>query len=117
MYGLIIIWLTYFSYYFNYILFPHYINISSDKVYFNQRIDEKSKLNLLYFNKKAEPKLKIIAYEAILFLILNILITIIAFVLFFLSISEKIIGLICIIYFFVFVFIGVITKAYLFLKK
>ena len=117
MLGLIIVWLPYFLFYFRLILFPHDINVSSDRVYYNQKIDENSKLKFIYFNKEAEPKLKIIAYEAILFFVLNLILTAIIFILHFSSITEKIIIIICVVYFFVFAFIGAITKAYLFLKK
>lgn len=117
MFGLIIVWLSYFIFYFRLILFPHDITVSSNRVYFKQRIEEKSKLNLLYFNKNAEPKLKIIAYEAIFFFAFNLVLTIISFVLYFYLNVVKIVTLICIVYFFIFVAIGVITKVYLFFKK
>lgn len=73
-------WLVYLYCYSCTILHPKYFEMS-DKTFEKQLIPPGSILNKVYLNKKTSPKLKCFAIEALVFLGLNILYTIINIIL------------------------------------
>ena len=73
-------WLVYLYCYSCTILHPKYFEMS-DKTFEKQSIPTGSILNKVYLNKKEFPKLKCFAIEALVFLVLNILYTIINIIL------------------------------------
>ena len=97
---LAVIWLGYFTWYLCVIIWPSFAGISC-KVLNRQQIPKDSKLRLIYINKNASPQLKCIAIEAIVFFILNIIYTIVAFILFAILKDDQIVGRISFWYFFI----------------
>lgn len=83
-------WLLYLYCYSCSILDPKYVKMS-DKTFEKQLIPPGSILNKVYLNKKASPKLKCFAIEALVFLVLNILYTIINIILLLCNIDVRII--------------------------
>lgn len=75
------IWSYYLCWYLCVIIWPKFYDIS-DKTLDRQQIPKDSKLRLIYINKNAFPQLKCIAIETIVFFFLNIICTIVDFILF-----------------------------------
>ena len=110
MYKLVLasIWLCYFTWYLTCIIDPRFYDIS-DKTLDRQQIPKDSKLRLIYINKNASPQLKCIAIEAIVFFILNIIYTIVAFILFAILKDDQIVERISFWYFFLFMIVTGVT--------
>ena len=73
-------WSYYLCWYLCVIIWPKFYDIS-DKTLDRQQIPKDSKLRFIYINKNAFPQLKCIAIEAIVFFFLNIICTIVDFIL------------------------------------
>ena len=118
MYKLVlaVIWLCYFMWYFNFIIDPSFYDIS-DKTLKRQQIPKDSKLRFVYINKNAYPQLKCIAIEAIIFFFLNIIYTIVAFILFAILKDDQIVGRISFWYLFLFMIVTGVTCMVVVLKK
>ena len=118
MYKLVlaVIWLCYFMWYFNFIIDPSFYDIS-DKTLKRQQIPKDSKLRFVYINKNASPQLKCFAIEAIVFFILNIIYTIVAFILFAILKDDQIVYRISFWYFFLSIAIPGVTCMVVVLKK
>lgn len=118
MYKLVlaVIWLCYFMWYFNFIIDPSFYDIS-DKTLKRQQIPKDSKLRFVYINKNAYPQLKCIAIEAIIFFFLNIIYTIVAFILYAVLKNDLIVGRISLGYFFLFMIVTGVTFFVVNLKK
>ena len=118
MYKLVlaVIWLCYFMWYFNFIIDPSFYDIS-DKTLKRQQIPKDSKLRFVYINKNAYPQLKCIAIEAIVFFILNIIYTIVAFILYAVLKNDLIVERISFWYFFLFMIVTGVTVFVVNLKK
>ena len=118
MYKLVlaVIWLCYFMWYFNFIIDPSFYDIS-DKTLKRQQIPKDSKLRFVYINKNAYPQLKCIAIEAIIFFFLNIIYTIVAFILFAILKDDQIVYRISFWYFFLFMIVTGVTVFVVNLKK
>ena len=91
-------------------------NRINDKTLNHQRISNDSKLRYIYINKKADPQLKCIAIQAIVFL-LNVIYTIAAFILFAILEKHLIIEYISFGYFFLSMIIKCSTILIINLKK
>ena len=88
--SLILPWLVYLQGYMCTILDPKYFEMS-DKTFEKQLIPPGSILNKVYLNKKTSPKFKCFAIEALVFLALNILYTIINIILLLCNLDVRII--------------------------
>ena len=113
---LAVIWLGYFTWYLCVIIWPNFGGIS-DKTLKRQQIPKDSKLRYIYINKNAYPQLKCIAIEAIVFFILNIIYTIVAFILFAILKDDQIVGRISFWYLFLFMIVTGVTCMVVVLKK
>ena len=113
---LAVIWLGYFTWYLCVIIWPNFGGIS-DKTLKRQQIPKDSKLRFIYINKNASPQLKCIAIEAIVFFILNIIYTIVAFILFAILKDDQIVGRISLWYFFLSIAIPGVTGMVVNFKK
>ena len=118
MYKLVlaVIWYFYFAWYLSVIIWPSFAGISC-KVLNRQQIPKDSKLRFIYINKNASPQLKCFAIEAIVFFILNIIYTIVAFILFAILKDDQIVGRISLWYFFLSIAIPGVTGMVVDLKK
>ena len=118
MYKLVLalIWYFYFTWYLCVIIWPNFGGIS-DKTLDRQQIPKDSKLRLIYINKNASPQLKCFAIEAIVFFILNIIYTIVAFILFAILKDDQIVYRISFWYFFLSIAIPGVTGMVVDLKK
>lgn len=118
MYKLVLslIWYFYFTWYLCVIIWPNFGGIS-DKTLDRQQIPKDSKLRLIYINKNASPQLKCFAIEAIVFFILNIIYTIVAFILFAILKDDQIVYRISFWYFFLSIAIPGVTGMVVVLKK
>ena len=118
MYKLVlaVIWYFYFAWYLCVIIWPSFAGISC-KVLNRQQIPKDSKLRFIYINKNASPQLKCFAIEAIVFFILNIIYTIVAFILFAILKDDQIVGRISLWYFFLSIAIPGVTGMVVDLKK
>ena len=118
MYKLVLalIWYSYFAWYLCVIIWPNFGGISC-KVLNRQQIPKDSKLRFIYINKNASPQLKCIAIEAIVFFILNIIYTIVAFILFAILKDDQIVGRISLWYFFLFMIVTGVTAFVVNFKK
>ena len=118
MYKLVLalIWLDYFTWYLCVIIWPKFDDIS-DKTLDRQQIPKDSKLRFIYINKNASPQLKCIAIETIVFFILNIIYTIVAFILFAVLKNDLIIRRISFWYLFLFMIVTGVTCMVVNLKK
>ena len=105
---LAVIWLGYFTWYLCVIIWPSFAGISC-KVLNRQQIPKDSKLRFIYINKNASPQLKCFAIEAIVFFILNIIYTIVAFILFAILKDDQIVGRISLLYLFLFMIVTGVT--------
>ena len=105
---LAVIWLGYFTWYLCVIIWPSFAGISC-KVLNRQQIPKDSKLRFVYINKNAYPQLKCIAIEAIIFFFLNIIYTIVAFILFAILKDDQIVGRISLWYLFLFMIVTGVT--------
>ena len=103
------IWALYYFWYYYSIISPGSINCSK-KVLDSQELKEGSRLNFLYFNKRSFPKLKIIAYEAIIYFVGNLVFTIVTLLLYFNSTDLAVIVIFFFVYFFLYAGSGAITK-------
>ena len=110
------IWSYYLCWYLCVIIWPKFYDIS-DKTLDRQQIPKDSKLRFIYINKNAFPQLKCIAIEAIVFFILNIIYTIVAFILFAILKDDQIVGRISLWYFFLFMIVTGVTVFVVNLKK
>ena len=110
MYKLVLalIWYFYFTWYLCVIIWPNFGCIS-DKTLDRQQIPKDSKLRLIYINKNASPQLKCFAIEAIVFFILNIIYTIVAFIIFAILKDDQIVGRISLWYLFLFMIVTGVT--------
>ena len=113
---LAVIWLGYFTWYLCVIIWPSFAGISC-QVLNRQQIPKDSKLRLIYLNKTASPQLKCFAIEAIVFFILNIIYTIVAFILFAMLKDDQIVYRISFWYFFLFMIVTGVTVFVVNLKK
>ena len=113
---LAVIWLCYFTWYLTCIIDSSFYDIS-DKTLDRQQIPKDSKLRLIYINKNAYPQLKCIAIEAIIFFFLNIIYTIVAFILFAILKDDQIVGRISFWYFFLFMIVTGVTAFVVNFKK
>lgn len=109
-------WLVYLYCYSCTILHPKYFEIS-DKTFEKQSIPPGSILNKVYLNKKEFPKLKYFAIEALVFLALNILCTIINIILLLCNLDVSIILKYTLPYAFIYVIVIDVTKLILRIKK
>ena len=109
-------WYFYFTWYLCVIIWPNFGGIS-DKTLDRQQIPKDSKLRLIYINKNASPQLKCFAIEAIVFFILNIIYTIVAFILFAILKDDQIVYRISFWYFFLSIAIPGVTGMVVVLKK
>ena len=118
MYKLVLalIWYFYFTWYLCVIIWPNFGGIS-DKTLDRQQIPKDSKLRLIYINKNASPQLKCFAIEAIIFFFLNIIYTIVAFILFAILKDDQIVYRISFWYFFLSIAIPGVTGMVVVLKK
>lgn len=118
MYKLVLalIWYFYFTWYLCVIIWPNFGGIS-DKTLDRQQIPKDSKLRFIYINKNASPQLKCFAIEAIVFFILNIIYTIVAFILFAILKDDQIVYRISFWYFFLSIAIPGVTGMVVVLKK
>ena len=118
MYKLVLalIWYFYFTWYLCVIIWPNFGGIS-DKTLDRQQIPKDSKLRFIYINKNAFPQLKCFAIEAIVFFILNIIYTIVAFILFAILKDDQIVYRISFWYFFLSIAIPGVTGMVVVLKK
>ena len=118
MYKLVLalIWYSYFAWYLCVIIWPNFGGIS-DKTLDRQQIPKDSKLRLIYINKNASPQLKCIAIEAIVFFILNIIYTIVAFILYAVLKNDLIVERISFWYFFLFMIVTGVTVFVVNLKQ
>ena len=118
MYKLVLasIWYFYFAWYLYVIIWPSFAGISC-KVLNRQQIPKDSKLRLIYINKNASPQLKCFAIEAIVFFILNIIYTIVAFILFAILKYDQIVERISFWYFFLFMIVTGVTAFVVNFKK
>lgn len=118
MYKLVlaVIWYFYFAWYLYVIIWPSFAGIS-DKTLDRQQIPKDSKLRFIYINKNASPQLKCFAIEAIVFFILNIIYTIVAFILFAILKDDQIVGRISLWYFFLFMIVTGVTAFVVNFKK
>lgn len=118
MYKLVLasIWLCYFTWYLTCIIDPRFNDIS-DKTLDRQQIPKDSKLRLIYINKNAYPQLKCIAIEAIIFFFLNIIYTIVAFILYAVLKNDLIVERISYWYLFLFMIVTGVTVFVVNLKK
>ena len=118
MYKLVLalIWYFYFTWYLCVIIWPNFGGIS-DKTLDRQQIPKDSKLRLIYINKNASPQLKCFAIEAIVFFFLNIIYTIVAFILFAILKDDQIVYRISFWYFFLSIAIPGVTGMVVVLKK
>ncbi len=118
MYKLVlaVIWYFYFAWYLYVIIWPSFAGISC-KVLNRQQIPKDSKLRFIYINKNASPQLKCFAIEAIVFFILNIIYTIVAFILFAILKDDQIVGRISFWYFFLFMIVTGVTGMVVNFKK
>ena len=118
MYKLVLalIWYFYFTWYLCVIIWPNFGGIS-DKTLDRQQIPKDSKLRFVYINKNAYPQLKCIAIEAIIFFFLNIIYTIVAFILFAILKDDQIVGRISLWYFFLSIAIPGVTGMVVNFKK
>ena len=118
MYKLVLalIWYSYFAWYLCVIIWPNFGGISC-KVLNRQQIPKDSKLRFVYINKNAYPQLKCIAIEAIIFFFLNIIYTIVAFILYAVLKNDLIVGRISLGYFFLFMIVTGVTFFVVNLKK
>lgn len=89
----------------------------SDKTFEKQLIPPGSILNKVYLNKKEFPKLKCFAIEALVFLALNILCTIINIILLLCNLDVRIILKYSLIYSFIYVIVVDVTILILRMKK
>ena len=105
---LAVIWLCYFTWYLCVIIWPSFAGISC-KVLNRQQIPKDSKLRLIYINKNAYPQLKCIAIEAIIFFFLNIIYTIVAFILYAVLKNDLIVERISYWYLFLFMIVTGVT--------
>ena len=113
---LAVIWYSYFAWYLCVIIWPNFADISC-KVLNRQQIPKDSKLRFVYINKNASPQLKCIAIEAIIFFFLNIIYTIVAFILFAILKDDQIVERISFWYFFLFMIVTGVTVFVVNLKK
>ena len=113
---LAVIWLGYFTWYLCVIIWPSFAGISC-KVLNRQQIPKDSKLRLIYINKNASPQLKCFAIEAIVFFILNIIYTIVAFILYAVLKNDLIVERISFWYFFLSIAIPGVTGMVVNFKK
>ena len=102
------IWLCYFTWYLTCIIDPRFYDIS-DKTLDRQQIPKDSKLRFVYINKNAYPQLKCIAIEAIIFFFLNIIYTIVAFILYAVLKNDLIVERISLWYLFIFMIVTGVT--------
>ena len=102
MLGLFLIWFGFLVGYICNVIWPTNLNNCSKNIIDKENIDDNSKLNFIYINKGAFPKLKIIAYETIIHFSTNILLTILLIILYFKGIDSKILNLISLVYCFIF---------------
>ena len=109
MIGLFLVWLAYFGGYLGTIIYPNGFNCSK-KILEKQEIEKESKLNIIYFNKNAFPKLKILAYFNIIYVILNVIFTIAIIVLYNFNIDDNLLNIISFVYSLIFIFIGIIIR-------
>ena len=118
MYKLVlaVIWYSYFAWYLCVIIWPNFAGISC-KVLKRQQIPKDSKLRFVYINKNAYPQLKCFAIEAIIFFFLNIIYTIVAFILFAILKDDQIVGRISFWYFFLFMIVTGVTAFVVNFKK
>ena len=118
MYKLVLalIWYFYFTWYLCVIIWPNFGGIS-DKTLDRQQIPKDSKLRFIYINKNASPQLKCFAIEAIIFFFLNIIYTIVAFILFAILKDDQIVYRISFWYFFLSIAIPGVTGMVVVLKK
>lgn len=117
MVGLLLIWLEFLAYYLGAVVWPTNLNNCSRKTLDKQEIDDDSILRYIYINKKAHPKLKIIAYETIVNFLLNVIVSIIIFALFLNGFESKLLNIISLIYFLTFMFVETLTIIILNVKK
>lgn len=75
-----------------------------------QEIKKESKLNYIYFNKGAYPKLKIVAYFTILYFVVNILFTGFIVLLYNFETDSRLLNICSFIYFMLWLFIGITLK-------
>ena len=113
---LAVIWLGYFTWYLTCIIDPRFYDIS-DKTLDRQQIPKDSKLRFIYINKNAFPQLKCIAIEAIIFFFLNIIYTIVAFILYAVLKNDLIVERISFWYFFLSIAIPGVTGMVVNFKK
>ena len=113
---LAVIWLGYFTWYLCVIIWPSFAGISC-KVLNRQQIPKDSKLRFIYINKNASPQLKCFAIEAIIFFFLNIIYTIVAFILYAVLKNDLIVERISFWYFFLSIAIPGVTVFVVNLKK
>lgn len=62
----LIIWLLFIHWYFCTMIFPNCFTNISEKNLKKEQISDNSKLNLLYLKKDVDPKLRLVALDAIL---------------------------------------------------
>ena len=110
------IWYIYFTWYLTCIIDPRFYDIS-DKTLDRQQIPKDSKLRFIYINKNASPQLKCFAIEAIIFFFLNIIYTIVAFILYAVLKNDLIVERISFWYFFLSIAIPGVTVFVVNLKK
>ena len=109
-------WLYYLCWYLCVIIDPRFYDIS-DKVLDRQRIPKNSKLRFIYINKNASPQLKCFAIEAIVFFILNIICTIVDFILFAVLKDDQIVNRISLGYLFLSMIVTGVTSMVVNFKK
>ena len=73
----LIIWLLFIHRYFCTMIFPNCFTNISRKNLKKEQISDNSKLNLLYLKKDVDPKLRLVALDAILLFFMNLFFTIV----------------------------------------
>ena len=118
MYKLVLalIWYSYFAWYLCVIIWPNFGGISC-KVLDRQRIPKNSKLRFVYINKNASPQLKCFAIEAIVFFFLNIICTIVDFILCAVLKDDLIVNRISLWYLFLSMIVTGVTVFVVYFKK
>lgn len=117
MAGIILIWLFFAFWYLWFIIWPEGLDECLKKTLEKQEIKKGSKLNYIYINKSAYPKLKIVAYFTIIYFIINIIFTFIIVLLYNLGFDAESLNKCSFIFFMIWLFIGTTLKIVLMKKK
>lgn len=117
MYFLILIWAFYMVWYLFAIISPNSFHDMSENTLNKQILPSDSKLNIVYFNKKAFPKLKCIAIQTVVFFFSNIVYTAVATVLLCCLDINRIIEYISLAYLLLFILVTGLTIIILNVKK